>query len=479
MRVWSAIAGVFVAMGIQLTCSLPCLAAVLCPENPADRVRLDCRTVIVQPAADDGRVRVDAFFGFRTLSTKPCRLLLILPVAGPVESAKAQAMTLTAFDAAYTHGENLESAFYRATQSRAKGKLCTFTGIGAGSGLPGWILLALRWNTHGPAMTAVVPPPRLHSDALPEVMSVEVIRGAALLRRLPNTLAPSVRSTLQKYRRGFFVVASVVAPGTPDAEQGRFADSGVRVSFKAAGSQMEDEWVYRFPLATDPATEAPALSRFYVVSPWNRRAALHLPYEPGRPGSPQRVVNNVLALFDRPERIRADRADEAPCVKVTSIGTPSGGQTIRAVATFQRSDEDMVATFKRYPAGAMRVTLMAVGTVLDGLLWPLVGAIILASVWYAMRTYFWATQLPTPKSPWRSYALIVALGPLLTPWFMLRYLAPGGKLPEDPDTSGALGVLPMRTYECLVRLLLWALIVCVNWALIGGLADLAYCLRFG
>ena len=83
-----------------------------------------------------------------------------------------------------------------------------------------------------------------------------------------------------------------------------------------------------------------------------------------------------------------------------------------------------------------------------------------------------------PPAFGRKYALVAALGPVLTPWFMLRFVrGPAGVAPKD-DESGALGVLSASTYDCLARLIVWGLLVCTGWAVMGGITRAALALRF-
>ena len=78
----------------------------------------------------------------------------------------------------------------------------------------------------------------------------------------------------------------------------------------------------------------------------------------------------------------------------------------------------------------------------------------------------------------RKYALIAALGPVLTPWFMLRFIGSSDDASVKDDEGGAMGVLSASTYDCLARLIVWGLLVCGGWAVIGAITRAALALRF-
>ena len=119
----------------------------------------------------------------------------------------------------------------------------------------------------------------------------------------------------------------------------------------------------------------------------------------------------------------------------------------------------------------------AADAVLRGL-WLLAAAAYLLGIWGGLRVYLWLIGMARPAAFGTKYALVAALGPILTPWFMLRFAGgPGGTAAKD-DESGALGVLSASTYDCLARLIVWGLLICAGWAVMGGITRAALALRF-
>ena len=110
--------------------------------------------------------------------------------------------------------------------------------------------------------------------------------------------------------------------------------------------------------------------------------------------------------------------------------------------------------------------------------WPFTLILYIAGLWATARAYSWMISLRHPDNSLRKMALLAGLFPIVTPWIALRFLAPKGELPHDGDDSGALGVLPMRHYDCIVRLVLWGALICVNWAILESVLRLALHLRF-
>lgn len=456
-----------------------CAAAILWSEGKGPQPRLDFQTIIVRPSAREGKARVTAFFAFRVPECTGAvpRLMLFLPVDGFPEAVRVQAMSLSGFDHSYTHADDLEGAFYRRVRAEQTGKACLFTSIAATGGPPAWLLLSPHWPPMGPALTAVVPPPAEAPLRLPTVERVRVISSHDMPARLPEGMNPALRRALQQSRKGYVIAAELVPVHASPAEMGRPADTGVRISYVAPTRVGTNGAVFRLALANTSGADPPALSRVYAAAPWNRHVDVHLADAFRTQAPPQRLANDALAAFGYSEEFRRRSAQATSAIHVGSIRTADSGETTRIVAASRDLGDDMVVVFRRSATGVMRVALLAAGAVLHSLLWPVTGLLYLAGVWYAVRAYLWMTRLPQPESLLRRAALIAALGPVLTPWFMLKYVSPAG--PPDGDDSGALGSLSMPTYECVARLVLWALLICGNWAVIVSLGGIACRLRFG
>jgi len=472
----SALAGLLILT--FATCS-PCAGAILVPAGAGTHPRIDFRTVILSPAAREGWVRVTAFFGFRVPEGDPPDqpLLWVLPVEGIPREVSAQAMSLSGFDRQFTHGSDLEGAFFSRVRAERTAASCLCASIAANGGLPAWYLLSRRWPPGGPSLTAVVPIQETAALELHRIEDVRVVRARDELERRSGALDARARAAIRRFSDACLIVVTV-APATSGPKAiNKYARSGIRISYEAPLSGSDHE-VFRFPLATTPQAAPPALTRIYVSSPWSCRAEINLPGNRISGGPPQAIVNAVLGAFGYSKQFRASRTRAEESVSISSVRTGCGGETVRAVCAFADLDGKMEVVFRSSAARALRVMMSAAGTVLYGLLWPLTALLYLAGLWAAVRAYFWMTLFPRPEALLRRTALIAALGPVLTPWFMLRFFRPPGALPSDGDETGALGVLSMEKYECLVRLVLWALLVCVNWAVIRWVAQLALWLRF-
>ena len=461
--------------------STPAVGAVVHPLTTGTKVRTDLRTVILSPSTHKGWMRVTFFLAFRIAagSAPDATLFVYLPVEGAPGAVKAQAMTVSDFDRKYTHATDLEGAFYDRVCAEQTGRTCLYTSIAANGGLPAWALLAPRWPPKGPPLTAVVPAQQCSPVELHEVQAVRVLRVRDVLMRASTPTDAQALDVLRRFRDDYVIAVSVTPGLTGPGDMKRHARAGVRISYEAPFRATDHGEAFRFPLVSGSQAGTPALTRIYLSVPWNRRAQIDLGGDVRPTTSPsQAMVNDALGAFGYSESFRASRAREKTGVRVSSVRTGRGGETTRAVCAFVDFDGYLEVILRRSAAGAMRITLVAAGLVLYGLLWPVTVALYLVALYAAAHAYFWMTLLRRPEGMLRRMALLVGLGPVLTPWLMLRYLAPAGEWPSEGDGTGALGVLSPRAYECVVRLVLWALLVCVNWAIVESLVRLALWLRF-
>ena len=466
---------------LALMTSTPAAGAVVHLLATGTKVRTDLRTVILSPSTRKGWMRVTVFLAFRVAagSAPDATLSMYLPVEGVPRVVKAQAMTVFDFDRRYTHATGLEGAFYDRVCAEQAGRTCLYTSIAANGGLPAWVLLAPRWPPKGPALTAVVPAQRCSPVELHEVRAVRILRVRDVLMRASALADTQALAALRRFGDDHVIAVSVTPGLTGSGDMKQPATAGVRISYEAPLRAADQGEAFRFPLVSGSQAGSPALTRIYLAAPWNCRAEMTLGGNVRRTTSPsQAVVNDVLGAFGDSDSFRASRAREKAGVRLSSVRTGRGGETTRAVCAFVDFDRDLEVSLRRSATGAMRITSVAVGRVLYGLLWPVTAALYLVALYAAAQAYFWMTLLHKPEGMLRRMALLAGLGPVLTPWLMLRYLAPAGERPSEGDGTGALGVLSPRDYECVVRLVLWALLVCVNWAIVESLVRLALWLRF-
>jgi len=468
------------ALGLIL-CLVPCAhseAAILVPATPADAGRIDYQTVIVRPSSENALARVTIFCAFRL--RRPVsgsgEASLLIPVDGLPESAVAQAVALDRFDRTATHAADLEKAFYDEARMTRRGRVCLATAIGAGGGLPAWLLLAPRWPPRAPPLTAVVHAPSAADEALPVVKTIRVVPTQQYMRLSADRLEPRTLEALRPFRRGSMIVVEFSAPAESDASYRRAAATGIRVTYEAPIPRSDSSPSLRLPTTT--ALEAPALTRIYVAAHWRQEVFFEgIRFDEDAP-SPQKIADDATALSGLPEWARRSRLARTACARRSSTLTVSGDRTLRVVVR-GRDLPDVRVHIENSGAGALRATGTAVGTILYGLLWPLTAAAYLAALWLALRVYLWLISSPVPPEWRRAYVLSVALSPLLTLWFLLRYVRRPWPPSDDGNRSGALGVLSMATYDCVARLVVWALVVCSTWVVVRTLAGVAARLRFG
>jgi len=457
---------------------VPSAAAILLSASSDIAGRMDYQTVIVRPSADNAKARITVFCAFRLRSSDagPVRASLLVPVDGLPECAVAQAVTLDRFDRTVTHAADLEKAFYDEARMARRGRACLYTAIGAGGGLPAWLLLAPRWPPRAPPLTAVVRAPPDPNEKLSVVEGVEIVPAAEYRRDAADRLTPETVAALRPFGQGSVVVVDVSAPAESEASYRRAAAAGIRVTYEVPIAPSESPPSLSLPVASGPV--APALTRIYVATHRGREASFEgVRFDDDAP-SAQKIADNAAAIFGGSEEMRRSRLVRAACARRSSTITARGGRTLRAVV-LGRDLPDARVRLEDSGGGALRAFGTALGAVLYALLWPLTAAAYLAALWAGFRAYLWLISSPMPPRWWRMYALLVAFGPLLTPWFLLRYVRRAQPPGDDGDRSGALGVLSMATYDCVARLVVWALVVCSLWVFVQTLAGLAARLRFG
>jgi len=471
-------------IGCLLLCVLAfstrCTGAVICPFSDEPGIRVDFQTILLSPSAREGHLQTDIFFGFhvseKVRHDKPFSILV--PVDGIPLSVKAQAMTLSEFDRRYTHATDMESGFYARVRAERAGRTCLYTSIAATAGPPAWFLLAPRWPPKGPPLTAVIPAPQAEGNLHHSVHDVRITTRDDALRDMSGLLASRSLRALRNSESDYLIETSFTPVRTSDRRMKEHATKGIRISYEAPLQNHDDEWRMQLPLLRSPSSTSVALTRIYVSMPANRNIELDIPEDQDTPASPQGLVNGVLGAFGYSDAFRASTAQARAGTSVSSVRTAHGGKTTRVVASFAHSDAALSLRMSKSAAGPARTAAAALGALLLGLLWPLALILYAAGLWATARAYFWMISLPKLDHSPRKMAILAGLFPILTPWIALRFLAPAGDLPHDGDESGALGVLPMRYYDCVARLVLWGALICANWAILESVLRLALHLRF-
>jgi len=457
----------------------PCAALQVAAEAGAARV--DFRTVILAPSPREGRIHVTEFVGFRIASAAAnSAFFLFQPVEGIPDSVTAQAMTLQAFDRTHTHTAQLEGAFYERARAERTAARCLFGTIGANGGLPAWALLAMRWPLSAPAITAVAAPPESpRSPGLHVVREVKLLRAADLSRGR-SAMDPNERmkAALGHLREGCLVVVSGTGAVSEPPDYGRLATSGVAISYDAPMRSDAGVESFQMPFLGDAPDAPAALTRLYVVIRSNRAAAVSFPVAHGGAVPPQRLVNDALAGFGRSGQFRKAWAAEHAGLTISFVRSEGGSATNRLVAALRDVSGDIRITQRRSFTGIATIVWQKAGDVILRGVWLLAAAAYLVGIWGGLRVYLWLIGMARPAAFGTKYALVAALGPILTPWFMLRFTGgPSGTVAKD-DESSALGVLSATTYDCLARLIVWALLICAGWAVMGGITRAALALRF-
>jgi len=470
----------FVSLLILLTAVVA--AGEPAPAPPAAACRLDLHTLVLEPAPS-GRIHVTAFFGLRLLQPEtPARLFI--PVDAGARNIALQALSRAEFDARHVHRPDLEGAFYSWSRARRNAAWITRAAIGLTGGLPAWLYLLPNWPRHGPAETAVVPiaaTERGLSRSAPDssagggfvITDARLLVGADALGALSPEHHPAASAALRRSNAAAALAVTLrPAPGgVPDVL--RFATHGVRLSYEtplrheAAGRRV-------LPVPCLPGV-APALTRIYARSPWHGRLDIELP--PGaRPTGPaQALVARVLSSYDGEMPLNEARRR---AVNLSSVRALDGRRTTRLVGAFGSWAEDADILLDFVPVETLSPVRTGMGAGLLLAAWPALLAVYLLLIFLGARAYLWLLGAPSLALNRRAFLLLLALAPLATPWLMLRRLAPN-PLPAPTPEDGALAVLSPRHYDALVRLLLWAILVCLNWLVILSVVRIALALRYG
>jgi hypothetical protein len=466
---------------LAVACATPAAAAALQVDPDEAAARTDIRTVILAPSPREGWIRVTEFVAFRiaAASGNPA-FLLLQPVEGVPESVSAQPMTLRAFDRIHTHAAQLEGAFYECAREERTVARCLFGTIGANGGLPAWVLLAARWPLHGPAITAVAVPPESRAPPhLHAVRAAKVLRAAEFSTAFRSSaMKPGerVKAMVSRLREGCLIVVSGEGAASEPQDVQRLATCGVAISYDAPMRAEADTESFQMPLPGDSPETPAALTRLYVVSPSNRIGQISFPVSRGAVPS-QRLVNDALGAFGLSEPLRKAWAAERAGVNISFVRSEGGSATSRLTAAFQDISGDIRITQRRSFTGAVTVLGQKAGAAVLRWIWPLTAALYLLGIWGGLRVYLWLIGLARPAAFGAKYARVAALGPILTPWFMLRFAGVPDEAAID-DESEALGVLSASAYGCLARLIVWGLLICAGWAVMGGITAAALALRF-
>lgn len=128
--------------------------------------------------------------------------------------------------------------------------------------------------------------------------------------------------------------------------------------------------------------------------------------------------------------------------------------------------------------GVLGTGRRAIGEILMMGLWPVACFLFMGGIGWSKKVYLWMMGVPDKVDSGRKLAIHALLFPILTPWLVLRWSRP--ELSEaDDEGDDALSVLPSVEYDALSRLVVWGLLVAVNWALLESYAAFALWLRFG
>ena len=420
------------------------------------------------------------FVGFRIAAAagNPA-FFLFQPVEGIPESVSAQAMTLQAFDRTRTYTAQLEGAFYERARAERTVARCLFGTIGANGGLPAWALLATRWPLSGPGITAVgVPPESPASPGLHAVREVRVLRAAELSGRPAMNPGERVRAAVGRLREGCLIVVTGAGSASEPPELERLATSGVAISYDAPMLSEAGVESFRMPLLGDSPNGPAALTRLYAVIQSSRAGEAGFPLTRSGAVPPQRLVNDALVGFPRSGPLRKTWAGEHAGVNISFVRSEGGNATNRLIAAFRDVSGDIRITQRRSFTGIATIVRQKAGAVVLRGLWLLAAALYLLGIWGGLRVHLWLTGMARPEAFRKEYALVAALGPILTPWFMLRFAGRPDDTAAKEDESGALGVLSASAYGCLARLIVWGMLVCASWAVMGGITRAALALRF-
>jgi len=427
-------------------------------------------------------MRVTQFFAFGAPSggAAPEGVEILLPVEGAPSSTTARVMGVSDFDRLYTHRWELEGAFYQRVRAERGARTWLFTTIAANGGPPAWLLLAPRWPVHGPPITAVMPP--LEAPALADLHTIREVRILGMADITGRRARPRYEKAAAAMRRlkDPRVIAVSVLPSLPALTNvQKAAVSGIVVSYDARVAREGNAGFLKVPLLCDFSSEAPALTRIYVLLPRHCRGICSFPGAGKSSAAPQRVVNDALAAFGYSESYRRNWAREHAVTSLSSARTANGDEAVRLVAAFKRVEGEISILARPSVIGFAEIAPRVSGWIVLALLGPLTLFLYLIALWGGLHTYLWLIGKPPPATLSRKFGLVAVLGPVLTPWFMLRYVGPSDETGGRSDEGGALGVLSFRTYECLARLVVWGLLICVNWAVIVSVSKLGLWLRFG
>jgi hypothetical protein len=439
------------------------------PPPPAPAPGIDFHTVLLEPAPS-GRVRVTAFFGFNPpAGDAPAHLFI--PVDGEPRAMVAQPISRADFDARWVHRAEMEGAFYSWSRAQRNADWLVRGAIGLSGGPPAWIVLAARWPRHGPAVTAVAPP-----EATPgpgwQLVEARLLVSEEEFRKLPAG-THAVAAAAMRRSNSASVIAVAVRPAAGfKAEPTRPAAHGVRIAYEAPLRQEAGRRVLLTPCV---AGASPALTRLYARSPWHGRLEVELPAGTQQAAQSQALVARALAGFDQPPAPESRRR----AVNLATVRALDGRLTTRLVGTFGPWTEDADVLFDFSPVESLSPARTGIGASLLLAAWPGVIAAYVVTLLMAARFYLWVLGAPAAAFNRKRFLLLAFLGPLATPWALLKLLAPKELPAPAREEEGALSVLAPRDYDAVARLILWAALVCVNWFVILSIVRTGLALRYG
>lgn len=439
------------------------------PPPPAPPPRIDFHTVLLEPAPS-GRVRVTAFFGFDPL-VEGATTYLFIPVDGEPQAMKAQAMDRADFDARYVHRSEMEGAFYSWSRAQRNADWLVRSSIGLGGGIPAWLVLAAQWPKHGPAITAVVPgkgtPGRGYA-----VAAARLLVSEEDVKRLPAEWHGQAGAALRRSNSSTAIAVALRPEAGFAPDPAHPASHGVRISYEAPLRHEAGRRVFLIPAV---AGTTPVLTRLYARSPWQGRLEVELPADTAQSSPSQRVVERALQGYDQD----ATSGARPRSVNVTTVRALDGRFTTRLVGAFGPWAEDAAVVFDFSPVETLSPVRTGMGAGLLLAAWPAALLAYLVVLLGAARLYLWLIGAPSPALDRKRFILLAALGPLATPWVMLRALAPK-ELPEaGSGDDGALSVMKPRDYDAVARVVVWGVIVCVNWLIVLTIVRVGLALRYG
>ena len=459
-------------LALILSVCLLCGAAKPVPAPPPPPVvppRIDFHTVLLEPAPS-GRIRVTTFFGFSPpVDGAPVRLFIA--VDGEPQSMSAQAVSRADFDARWVHRSEMEGAFHSWSRAQRNAEWLVRSAIGLSGGLPAWAILAARWPQHGPACTAVVLSGAAAGGGW-QIAEARLLVSEEDVKKLSIELHAPAHAALRQSNSTTAIAITVRPTADFKPDSARPAAFGVRLAYDAPLRQQSGRRVFLVPCVVG---SAPALTRLYARSPWQGRLEVELPQGAQQAEPSQLLVTRALEGF----AVEASGPAPRRTANLTTVRALDGRFTTRMVGIFGPWADDVEVVFDFSPVETLSPARTGMGAGLLLAAWPAVLAVYLLLLLGAARLYLWMIGMPSLVLDRKRFVLLALLGPLATPWVMLRPLAPKELPAPSRDEEGALSVMSPREYDAVARLVVWAVFLFVNWFVILSVVRIGLALRYG